>query len=165
MAQSKTAYACWDTHKTQHLQALTSAGQIALPNTHRPRHLGAVGTGKAFGHELVRLITNGEDESAGVDLRVVSCDLATSCGINGIVGHSGKFYELGVAEQDAASFSAGMALESNGKIVPVFCTYSNFLKRCYEQMFINAVQGAPHDLRGDVQRFVLPHRRKEPPEF
>jgi transketolase C-terminal domain/subunit len=59
-------------------------------------------------------------------------------GFNGAVGHE-RFFEIGIAEQDAASFAAGLALRG---IVPVFGTYSNFLKRCCEQIFINLAEGA-----------------------
>ena len=48
----------------------------------------------------------------------------THAGFNGAVGHP-RFFELGIAEQDAASFAAGLALRG---MVPVFGTYSNFLK-------------------------------------
>ena len=104
MAQSASASARWSEHKAS--QRLADPGVLGqLPNSHRPSYPGALGTGKVFGHELVRIIKTRQDESDGFDLRVVSCDLATSCGINGIVGCDGKFFELGVAEQDAASFS------------------------------------------------------------
>ena len=141
MADSIPALQSWEEHKLR-MSLWETETLSGLSNSHRPSHSGQIGTGKAFGSELVRIVSTIEDRSLGIDVRVVSCDLATSCGINGLVGKRGKFYELGVAEQDAASFSAGLALESKGQIVPVFCTYSNFLKRCYEQIFINAVQGA-----------------------
>ena len=38
----------------------------------------------------------------------------------------------------------------------MLCTYSNFLKRCYEQIFINAVEGARMVYAGTYSDF-LPH--------
>jgi len=130
----------WNDHKKQYLRNVTVVAQ--LPNTHRPS-LEGKGTGKAFGNHLSDLILKKKDPR----LRVVSCDLATSCGVNKLVGNK-QFFELGVAEQNAASFCGGMCLEgkrrSNGAcdVIPVFATYSNFLKRCFENIFINCVSGA-----------------------
>ena len=72
-------------------------------------------------------------------LAIVCADLAGSCGINGAVGKE-RYYEVGVAEQDGASFAAGLAL--GGGMLPVFNTYSNFMKRCFENIFINIAEGA-----------------------
>ncbi len=42
-----------------------------------------------------------------------------------------RFYDVGIAEQHAATFSAGLAL---GGMRPVFAVYSTFLQRAYDQV-------------------------------
>lgn len=44
---------------------------------------------------------------------------------------SGRFFDVGIAEQHAAAFCAGLA--KKGKI-PVFAVYSTFFQRCYDQV-------------------------------
>ena len=128
----------WEDHKKHHFPNSQSIN--LLPNSHRPS-LEGKGTGKAFGNYLSEIILKGNDNNR---LRVVSCDLATSCGLNTLVGHK-QFFELGVSEQDAASFCGGLTLEGKRQhrvVIPVFATYSNFLKRCFENIFINSISGA-----------------------
>jgi transketolase len=109
----------WSHHRAT---VLTDAVAAALPNTQRPGVVGQ-GTGKAFGERIVALLATNKQ------LAIIDADLATSCGFNAAVGHE-RYFELGVAEQDAASFAAGLALR--GGMLPVLGTYSNFLKRCFE---------------------------------
>lgn len=42
-----------------------------------------------------------------------------------------RFYDVGIAEQDAVTFAAGLAL---GGFIPVVAIYSTFLERAYDQM-------------------------------
>ena len=42
-----------------------------------------------------------------------------------------RFYDVGIAEEHAVTFSAGLA--KNG-MLPVFAVYSTFLQRCYDQL-------------------------------
>ena len=42
-----------------------------------------------------------------------------------------RFFDVGIAEEHAVTFSAGLA--KNG-LVPVFAVYSTFLQRCYDQL-------------------------------
>ena len=42
-----------------------------------------------------------------------------------------RFFDVGIAEQHAATFCGGLA--SNG-MIPVFAVYSTFLQRCYDQL-------------------------------
>ena len=111
---------------------------LALPNTHRPTFPpGQLGTGKAFGKYLVQCLKEGK-EPHHTSLAIVDADLATSCGVNGAVGHA-MYFELGISEQDAVSFAAGLALRGKR---PVVNTYSNFLKRGFENMFISILENA-----------------------
>lgn len=42
-----------------------------------------------------------------------------------------RFFDVGIAEQHAVTFSAGMALSG---LIPVFAVYSSFLQRAYDQV-------------------------------
>ena len=42
-----------------------------------------------------------------------------------------RFYDVGIAEEHAVTFSSGLA---RGGMVPVFAVYSTFLQRCYDQL-------------------------------
>ncbi len=45
--------------------------------------------------------------------------------------HPERFFDVGIAEEHAVTFSSGLA--KNG-MIPVFCVYSTFLQRCYDQL-------------------------------
>lgn len=46
-----------------------------------------------------------------------------------------RFFDVGIAEQHALTFSCGLASEG---LVPVFAVYSTFLQRCYDQIIHDA---------------------------
>ena len=133
-SESSEASELFKTHCSNYL-----TGKLKdLKNTHRPTYSSdQIGTGKAFGYYLTECINNPKT-SYHKRLAIVDADLATSCGINGAVKHK-MYFELGVAEQDAISFAAGLALSNQ---IPVVNTYSNFLKRGYENMFISIIENA-----------------------
>jgi len=60
---------------------------------------------------------------------------AAMTGSTGLTAFSEKypnrFYDVGIAEQHAVTFAAGLA---KGGALPVFCVYSSFLQRCYDQL-------------------------------
>lgn len=58
--------------------------------------------------------------------------------------HNNRFYDVGIAEQHAVTFAAGLA--AGGK-VPVFAVYSSFLQRAYDQLL--------HDVAIDNTHIVL----------
>eukprot|EP00943_MAST-04B_sp_MAST-4B-sp1_P007487 g7487.t1 len=136
-SESVEAIELFKTHCSKYLNDDDSI--ISLKNTHRPVYKSnEIGTGKAFGFYLTECVNNPQNEYHK-QLAIVDADLATSCGINGAVNNK-MYFELGVAEQDAISFAAGLAL--SGKVIPVVNTYSNFLKRGFENMFISIIEGA-----------------------
>ncbi len=49
--------------------------------------------------------------------------------------HKNNFYDVGIAEQHAVTFSAGL---SKGGKIPVFAVYSSFLQRSYDQLVHDA---------------------------
>ncbi len=81
---------------------------------------------KVFGKKLVDIAEN--------NIKVVSVTAAMADG-TGLVDFSKKFperfFDVGIAEQHAVSFAAGLAM--NG-MVPVVAIYSTFLQRAYDQI-------------------------------
>ncbi len=55
--------------------------------------------------------------------------------------HNKRFYDVGIAEQHAVTFAAGLA--AGGK-VPVFAVYSSFLQRAYDQLLHDAAIDNTH---------------------
>ncbi|MDR1778503.1 MAG: 1-deoxy-D-xylulose-5-phosphate synthase [Clostridiales Family XIII bacterium] len=84
---------------------------------------------KVAGETLVRLAE--EDE------RVVSITAAMTDG-TGLTPFAERFpkrfFDVGIAEQHAVSFSAGLAL---GGLRPFVCIYSSFLQRAYDQLVMD----------------------------
>ncbi|QEK12158.1 1-deoxy-D-xylulose-5-phosphate synthase [Crassaminicella thermophila] len=79
-----------------------------------------------FGKTLVNL--------AKEDLRIVAITAAmpSGTGLNDFASiYPDRFFDVGIAEQHAVTFSAGLA--SNG-LKPVFAVYSTFLQRAYDQV-------------------------------
>ena len=58
--------------------------------------------------------------------------------------HKDKFFDVGIAEQHAVTFSAGL---SKTGLLPVFSVYSSFLQRAYDQLL--------HDVSIDNTHLVL----------
>jgi 1-deoxy-D-xylulose-5-phosphate synthase len=81
---------------------------------------------KIFGETLVKL--------AHADSRIVAVT-AAMCEGTGLNQFSqefpGRFYDVGIAEQHAVTFAAGLAIEG---LIPVVAIYSTFLQRAYDQI-------------------------------
>lgn len=58
---------------------------------------------------------------------------------------SDRFFDVGISEEHAVTFAAGLA--SQGKI-PVFAVYSTFLQRCYDQLIHDAAIENHHIVLG-----------------
>lgn len=58
--------------------------------------------------------------------------------------HRSRFFDVGIAEEHAATFAGGLASQG---LVPVFCVYSTFIQRCYDQIL--------HDLAIEKEHAVL----------
>ncbi|MBQ8079263.1 MAG: 1-deoxy-D-xylulose-5-phosphate synthase [Oscillospiraceae bacterium] len=56
-----------------------------------------------------------------------------------------RFYDVGIAEQHAVTFSAGLAASG---MVPVFAVYSTFLQRAYDQLIHDVAIGGLHVVLG-----------------
>lgn len=93
-----------------------------------------------FGQELVRL--------AGQDTRICAITAAMEHG-TGLQYFSrtfpDRYYDVGIAEQHAVTFSA--ALAAAGRL-PVFAVYSSFLQRSYDQLLHDVAIGGYHVVLG-----------------
>lgn len=79
-----------------------------------------------FGSTLVEL--------AGHDLKIVAVTAAMpeGTGLNGFAkAYPDRFFDVGIAEQHAVTFAAGLAAEG---LKPVVAIYSTFLQRAYDQI-------------------------------
>lgn len=58
--------------------------------------------------------------------------------------YKSRFFDVGIAEEHAVTFAGGLASQG---MIPVFCVYSTFLQRCYDQIL--------HDLAIEGEHAVL----------
>ena len=58
--------------------------------------------------------------------------------------HKQRFFDVGIAEEHAVTFAGGLASQG---MLPVFCIFSTFLQRCYDQII--------HDLAIEKEHIVL----------
>lgn len=66
------------------------------------------------------------------DVCVITAAMASGCGIKNIEEkYPDRFFDVGIAEQHATTMAAGLSM---GGSVPVFCVYSTFLQRAYDQI-------------------------------
>lgn len=93
-----------------------------------------------FGKELTRL--------AETDKRICAITAAMEFG-TGLQyfeeAHPDRFYDVGIAEQHAVTFAAGLA---GCGMVPVFAVYSTFLQRSYDQLIHDVAIGGLHVVLG-----------------
>ena len=87
-------------------------------------------TSTNFSNEFGELIC----ELASKDKRICAVTAAMSLG-TGLEKfkqeYPQRFFDVGIAEEHAVTFSAGLA---RGGLVPVFAVYSTFLQRCFDQL-------------------------------
>ena len=125
------------------VHVITKKGKGYAPAEHYPEHFHGVGafdiaTGKAKG--------GGGSPSWTKVFAKVFCDIAAKhpevvaitaampegTGLKRFAKrYPDRFFDVGIAEQHAVTFAAGMAA---GGLKPYFCVYSSFLQRAYDQM-------------------------------
>lgn len=94
----------------------------------------------SFGKELLRLAS--EDEK----ICAVTAAMKYGTGLQYFATeYKDRFFDVGIAEQHAVTFSAGLA--SMGKI-PVFAVYSSFLQRAVDQLIHDVAIGNNHVVLG-----------------
>ena len=81
---------------------------------------------KAFGEELIKIAEKNEKVVA------VTAAMPDGTGLRKFSqAYPGRFFDVGIAEQHAVTFSAGLANEG---LKPIFAVYSTFLQRAYDQV-------------------------------
>ncbi|PID56390.1 1-deoxy-D-xylulose-5-phosphate synthase [candidate division KSB3 bacterium] len=81
---------------------------------------------KIFGNSLVRLA---EDDEKIITITAAMCPGTGLCGFS--ERFPDRFFDVGIAEQHAVTFAAGLAAEG---LKPVAAIYSTFLQRAYDQV-------------------------------
>lgn len=93
-----------------------------------------------FGKELVKLANNDNRICA------VTAAMKYGTGLQFFASEFPKrFYDVGIAEQHAVTFSCGLAAMGQ---VPVFAVYSTFIQRSYDQLVHDAAIGKMHIVLG-----------------
>lgn len=102
-------------------------GVLALPsNTTEVR--GETFT-EEFGHSLKQYAT---EQIYGGDIVAITAAMCDGTGLQDFrSSYSKRFFDVGIAEEHAVTFAAGLA--AAGKR-PVFAVYSSFVQRCYDQL-------------------------------
>ncbi len=89
---------------------------------------------KSGGKSFTSIFSEWIDDAAVADDRLVAVTPAM-CEGSGLVGFAQRFpqryFDVGIAEQHAVTFAAGMACDG---LKPVVAIYSTFLQRAYDQM-------------------------------
>lgn len=85
---------------------------------------------KVFGEAVCAFAANDKRICA------VSAAMTESTGLNEFRRkYKNRFYDVGIAEQHAVTFAAGLSISG---LVPVFAVYSTFLQRAYDQVLHDA---------------------------
>jgi len=62
----------------------------------------------------------------------ITAAMCSGCGLSGFASEfPDRFYDVGISEQHAVTLAAGL---SKANIIPIFCVYSTFLQRGYDQL-------------------------------
>lgn len=81
---------------------------------------------KIFSESLIEEATNNEKIVA------ITAAMADGTGLTEFSKKfSNRFFDVGISEQHAVTFAAGMAVD---KIIPIVCIYSSFLQRAFDQI-------------------------------
>ncbi|MGN1089640.1 MAG: 1-deoxy-D-xylulose-5-phosphate synthase [Huintestinicola sp.] len=114
-----------------------SAGIIRNSN---PEYISDDSFSAVFGAELSKL---GERDKK---ICAITAAMKYGTGLNKFAAdHPERFYDVGIAEQHAVTFAAGLAV--NG-MKPVFAVYSSFLQRAYDQVIHDAAICRTHIVLG-----------------
>ncbi len=113
-------------HGISHFDILTGNSEVARSDSFS----------SVFGHELVKIAEENEKICA------VTAAMKYGTGLQYFAKEfPDRFYDVGIAEGHAVTYSAGLA--SMGYI-PVFAVYSSFLQRAYDQLVHDAALSGVH---------------------
>ncbi|MRR52958.1 MAG: 1-deoxy-D-xylulose-5-phosphate synthase [Deltaproteobacteria bacterium] len=135
------------------IHVLTKKGKGYLPAEENPSLFHGIGpfdleTGRArsskggtssytalFGETLQQIA--GEDEK----IIAITAAMPEGTGLSGFAREfPARFFDVGISEQHAVTFAAGLAAEG---FRPVFAIYSTFLQRAYDEVFDVCLQNLP----------------------
>lgn len=87
-------------------------------------------TGETFSALFGRLLC--ERAAGNKDIVAITAAMCEGTGLEGFSkAYPDRFFDVGIAEEHAVSFAAGLA---KGGLRPVVCIYSSFLQRAYDQI-------------------------------
>ena len=87
-------------------------------------------TGETFSALFGRLLC--EKASGNKDIVAITAAMCEGTGLESFSkAYPDRFFDVGIAEEHAVSFAAGLA---KGGLRPVVCIYSSFLQRAYDQI-------------------------------
>ncbi len=89
---------------------------------------------KTFTNAVSELIT----AEAGTDERIaaITAAMSSGCGLGSFEKENPeRFFDVGIAEEHAVTYAAGLAMGSHGKIIPFLFMYSTFTQRVFDQLW------------------------------
>ena len=96
---------------------------VASKNAKKPQ-------GKSYSDVAGEVLLN--ELSHNRNIAVITAAMSSGCGLKDVENnYPDNFFDVGIAEQHATTLSAGLAA---GGVIPVFCVYSTFLQRAYDQL-------------------------------
>jgi 1-deoxy-D-xylulose-5-phosphate synthase len=107
------------------------------------RETGKVRSSKGAPSSFTAIFGETMKQIAGEDERVIAITAAMpdGTGLSGFAREFPKrFFDVGISEQHAVTFAAGLAAEG---FRPVFAIYSTFLQRAYDEVFDVCLQNLP----------------------
>ena len=101
---------------------------------HEP-HRSATAFSAVFGAEMVRLGQNPK-------VCAITAAMAVGTGLDPFAkAYRTRFFDVGIAEEHAVTFAAGLAVKG---YIPVFAVYSTFFQRCFDQVLHDAALERTH---------------------
>ena len=105
-------------------------------NRENPENISTDSFSEEFGKKLCELAENDKNICA------ITAAMKYGTGLQHFAAKYGnRFYDVGIAEQHAVTFAAGLA---KGEKIPVFAVYSSFLQRSYDQLIHDAAIDNTH---------------------
>lgn len=107
--------------------------------------------GETFSAHFGDLMTGYAD--SGMNICCITAAMTDGTGLDGFGRkHADRFFDVGIAEEHAATFAAGLACKG---VTPVFAVYSTFAQRAYDQIIHDiCLQNLPVVLALDRAGFV-----------
>lgn len=100
-------------------------------------------SGNTYSEQVGKEITSLADENKSIC--AITAAMKYGTGLNEFYKkHKERFFDVGIAEAHAITFAAGLSTQG---MIPIFCVYSTFLQRGYDQII--------HDVSIDKKHIVL----------